>query len=910
MGKSIRSNFKKAIRAQRREQVKNEKVVVEAQQRREEAMAKCVAAGASDLPVPRPVPPSMDIDGEEGARTKTKKKRHHKFLLPEPKQMDDGDEVMEDASMEAKSAMSKRKAQRKARLRAVASSSKKPSGVPKPREAEDRRVAIINAKKKAIKAFEPKSGPAWNGLLNLLILDTRDARSALQEHAFQALQEIALITPGFPIQIYIHASSVVVTGDGSERAHAAEVMCRAAERWPSWPVSQRLGHAVATVDDALLALSVGMQDMCAMVRQRIARLLPNLRLASEKYIALVLDKRRTLVLARRTAPAHVRSLPEASASIIDNASGALTQLLEDEYDFVRCEALRAVAALTLRSADLAALTWELLATVLYDDSPAVRVAAIAAMRVVHGAFREVPTAMCRSVRDALDDSDSSVRLAAVRLAAEIYFPEPPLLSPVLHRLISLCSPSQWLPLPMDACAAAAAAEAAAAPACSTTSATPAQGGVVLRAHGAGHGDNVVYDACSQCIMQTLRALRMLGIRHSAMLPMMLPLALESRQGFRCPDVPALMAVLRESQHGAAGEVRSAVGRSASPAGGKAVATGAAAAGGVKRARESLGEEQGQETCAPGAATAGNGTGAGRAAALNLTNGEAVVEAVDRGCSQEPAVVDMLKMALAHVRCGASTAPAGAPVPAQPACAPPLSHSAALTAHMWPGAPRATLAPVLPPPHAAPQLRPHLPRSPSARPPPPAHPPSAPRPAPPTHPPLRSRPPLRAPIHILPGTAAPPAAGPAARPRPPAHAPPPRHMQPRPPPRPPATLHPQTVPQLAMQATHPMCPRPHPPVHAHLPCGPRPPPPGARPAQPTPPTHPPRPPAPPSPQRPFPQHTCLLRPQQARPAQHRRCRCRALGPVPRTTHERRAAVRPCPGPRQQQLQRRLLQTAES
>lgn len=57
------------------------------------------------------------------------------------------------------------------------------------------------------------------------------------------------------------------------------------------------------------------------VRQRIARMLPSLRLASEKYVALVLDKRRTLVLAQRTGTAWVQELPEASETIIDNASG-------------------------------------------------------------------------------------------------------------------------------------------------------------------------------------------------------------------------------------------------------------------------------------------------------------------------------------------------------------------------------------------------------------------------------------------------------------------------------------------------------------------------------------------------------------------------------------------------------------
>lgn len=198
----------------------------------------------------------------------------------------------------------------------------------KPPEADDRRIAIINAKKQAITAFEPKSGPAWAVLVELLLLDTQDVRPHLQELAFRALggvlvcahhfgssetsackgrfcqthpnpyltrswdksvswcmrscytphpgvvslkavhtdAEIALITPAFPVQIYHYASNVVTSGDGVERAHAAEVMCHAAQRWPSWPVSQRKGHAVATVDDALLALSVGMQDMSASVR--------------------------------------------------------------------------------------------------------------------------------------------------------------------------------------------------------------------------------------------------------------------------------------------------------------------------------------------------------------------------------------------------------------------------------------------------------------------------------------------------------------------------------------------------------------------------------------------------------------------------------------------------------------------
>lgn len=97
-------------------------------------------------------------------------------------------------------------------------------------------------------------------------------------------------------------------------------------------------------------------------------------------------------------------------------TGALTQLLEDEFDFVRCEAVRAVAALSLRSAPLTALGWDILVTMLYDDVAEVRVATLAAMRVVLAASPDVSADVCRTVRDALDDASSSVRLAAVRCA--------------------------------------------------------------------------------------------------------------------------------------------------------------------------------------------------------------------------------------------------------------------------------------------------------------------------------------------------------------------------------------------------------------------------------------------------------------------------------------------------------------
>jgi hypothetical protein len=69
------------------------------------------------------------------------------------------------------------------------------------------------------------------------------------------------MSTAFPVQIFTHATEVVTSGDGQERSFAAVVLCSIAAHKHSWPVSQRSGHAVAAVDDALLSLAVGMQDM-------------------------------------------------------------------------------------------------------------------------------------------------------------------------------------------------------------------------------------------------------------------------------------------------------------------------------------------------------------------------------------------------------------------------------------------------------------------------------------------------------------------------------------------------------------------------------------------------------------------------------------------------------------------------
>ena len=224
--------------------------------------------------------------------------------------------------------------------------------------------------------------------------------------------EAAKVSHTFPAKIFAHATAVVTSGDGQERAFAARVLCTIAAHKHSWPVSRRSGHAVAAVDDALLSLAVGMQDMdpqvccvqlqqqqmsCAVfgmpsagfpwychgtamllsgfadmkgnllesvaaasgmcmsthipshvregntnktlenhawtridivnlvnmqVRRDIVLLLPRLRTASEKYINIVLDKRKTLLLQRKDPSATVSKLPESPSIILESAAGA------------------------------------------------------------------------------------------------------------------------------------------------------------------------------------------------------------------------------------------------------------------------------------------------------------------------------------------------------------------------------------------------------------------------------------------------------------------------------------------------------------------------------------------------------------------------------------------------------------
>jgi hypothetical protein len=54
----------------------------------------------------------------------------------------------------------------------------------------------------------------------------------------------------------------------------------------------------------------------------VVLLLPQLRTASQKYVNIVLDKRKTLLLQRKDPSATVSKLPEAPSLILEGAAGA------------------------------------------------------------------------------------------------------------------------------------------------------------------------------------------------------------------------------------------------------------------------------------------------------------------------------------------------------------------------------------------------------------------------------------------------------------------------------------------------------------------------------------------------------------------------------------------------------------
>jgi HEAT repeat protein len=104
-------------------------------------------------------------------------------------------------------------------------------------------------------------------------------------------------------------------------------------------------------------------------------------------------------------------------------TGALMELLEDEYDFVRCAAVRAISTLANRRQAIAAAAADGLSAALFDDSATVRIAALAALASC--AEAKAPTAgVMKAIRAALDDAVPAVRLAAVMCAILYDLPAP------------------------------------------------------------------------------------------------------------------------------------------------------------------------------------------------------------------------------------------------------------------------------------------------------------------------------------------------------------------------------------------------------------------------------------------------------------------------------------------------------
>lgn len=233
---------------------------------------------------------------------------------------------------------------------------------------------------------------------------------------------------------------------------------------------------------------------------------------------------------------------------------------------------------------------------------------------------------------------------------------------------------------MDACIAAAAAETQRGAPSATGAASHRPPTAPPQA--AAHADVDVYDACSRCIMQTLRALRMLGARHAAMLPMMLPKVLQVRQGFQAVDAAALMAVLgggaAKTDAVAAADAPpqgprtcSTRARKVSPESGAVEAAGNGAAGeyavGEKRKRQGGGESQ--EGGAEGSdeqVRGGQEEPVAAPAGVLWTAGGGDVGAAASGRGDLPSV-DLLKVALSWRGGAAMQAPAPAGEALLPCC---------------------------------------------------------------------------------------------------------------------------------------------------------------------------------------------------------------------------------------------------
>ena len=96
-------------------------------------------------------------------------------------------------------------------------------------------------------------------------------------------------------------------------------------------------------------------------------------------------------------------------------AGIMVDLLEDEFDFVRCTTVQLLADMVARRPALRSLVVDLLVATLTDDIANVRAAGLAALCTCIG-DASVAAGVVRSVRVALDDQDAGVRAAAVACA--------------------------------------------------------------------------------------------------------------------------------------------------------------------------------------------------------------------------------------------------------------------------------------------------------------------------------------------------------------------------------------------------------------------------------------------------------------------------------------------------------------
>lgn len=172
---------------------------------------------------------------------------------------------------------------------------------------------------------------------------------------------------------------------------------------------------------------------------------------------------------------------------------------------------------------------------------------------------------------------------------------------------------------------------------------------------AAHADGAVFDACSRCVMEALRALRMMGSRHAAMLPMILPAVLAPAQGFKRVQAEALLGALR------AAAAESPAAEAAAVAGSSSAARHACDHVRQKRGRED--EVEGTTDCTESGSSQAGGVeqepprDPERVSAIGSA-GQTPVPAVSKGVSGVSAV-DLLKVVLSgRVWSATESTPAG------------------------------------------------------------------------------------------------------------------------------------------------------------------------------------------------------------------------------------------------------------